>query len=757
MTEPSDERGPKGASAFLDTLSDQIKEDFEQNRRLLSFSQFLELCEAHPRRFARNAAQYMRDCFDHFGVEERTSPGGAFKHYKLFDCPFDDGRDRLIGQQQAQQAIYRVLTSFVQDGRIQRLVLFHGPNGSAKSSLIRCIMRALEAYSHTDEGALYRFNWVFPADKIARDSIGFGGASSDRPRPSNGETYAFLDDLDIDAKLTDELRDNPLFLLPVDFRRQLLDQALSGDHQEGDDRFVLSEYVVRGDLSHKSKQIYEALLASYQGDYKSVMRHVQVERFYISRRYRQGAVTIEPQLRVDAGLRQITADRSLQALPASLQNQTLFELVGALIEGNRGVIEYNDLLKRPQDFNRYLLSTSEKGTVALDNAIVHLDTLLVGSANETYLSAFKASPEYPSFNARLELIRMPYLCNHTVEQQIYEEQITSSELGKPIAPHSTYVAALWAVLTRLRRPRADRYPEAIGEAIAGLTPLEKADLYADGTVPERFNAEQTRAMRAHIRDMLDDGSDGEGYEGRIGASPREMKALLLRASQNPDYPHLSPLAIFGELRQLVREISVYKFLQIEADGAYRNPADFIDTVTERYLDLIDADVRSAMGLVDEERYVDFFERYVEHVTHWIKREKLYNKTTGRFEEPDEGLMQEVEGKIGGVGDADAFRNDLMTSIAAWSIDNQGQSVHYPTIFPRYMDAIRRSYFEARKEQVRRIKQNILAYLGEEGTSMNPAEIAQVELTLKNLQDKFGYTLKAAQEAVVFLFKRRYGS
>ena len=36
-------------------------------------------------------------------------------------------------------------------------------------------MRALEAYSNTDDGALYRFSWIFPRGKDGK-SIGFGAA-----------------------------------------------------------------------------------------------------------------------------------------------------------------------------------------------------------------------------------------------------------------------------------------------------------------------------------------------------------------------------------------------------------------------------------------------------------------------------------------------------------------------------------------------------------------------------------------------------
>ena len=44
--------------------------------------------------------------------------------------------------------------------------------------------------------------------------------------------------------------------------------------------------MVDGELCHKCRRIYNALLAAYNGDWLKVLRHVQVERFYLSRRYR---------------------------------------------------------------------------------------------------------------------------------------------------------------------------------------------------------------------------------------------------------------------------------------------------------------------------------------------------------------------------------------------------------------------------------------------------------------------------------------
>ena len=323
-----------------------------------------------------------------------------------------------MGQEEVQAAVYRLVSNFAREGRTNRLILLHGPNGSAKSTFVACMQRAMEHYSTLDEGALYKFNWIFPSQKLTKGGIGFGGGIE----PGGAqETYAYLDDELIESKISDEMRDHPLLLLP---RRQ----AARADRPSGWPRpigtgFGPADYLLRGDLSHRNRQIFEALLSSYHGDLAKVLRHVQVERFFVSRRYRQAAATVEPQLAVDAHSRQLTMDRSLASLPPALQSLTLYEYQGELVDGNRGVIDFADLLKRPLESYKYLLGTVEQGRVSLDVASLELDTVFIGSSNEGYLAAFKEIPEFQSFKGRMELVRVPYLLDYRVEQKIYEAQI----------------------------------------------------------------------------------------------------------------------------------------------------------------------------------------------------------------------------------------------------------------------------------------------------------------------------------------------
>lgn len=743
----------------LHALGSEIRDAYARNKRVMSFEEYFALFCAGPERQARSAAQYLRDVFDHFGTEEVRHPRGTITRWKLFDCPFDAGRDRLVGQEEVQARVYRTLSNFTREGRVNKLILLHGPNGSAKSTFVTCLARALEYYSTLEEGALYRFNWIFPGQKAAHGGIGFGGgggggATAGYDGSPHGDTYAYLTDEQIDAELSDELRDHPLLLIPSKRRREILAERLPGG---GD--FVASDYILYGELGHKNRQIYEALLGRYRGDYLKVLRHVQIERFYVQRRYREGVVTVEPQLHVDARVRQITMDRSVSALPAVLQSVSLHEYSGELVDSNRGLIEYSDLLKRPLEAYKYLLGTVEHSKVSLDNAILYLDLVFIGSSNESHLAVFKEIPEFQSFKGRLELIRVPYILDYGQEKLIYDEKMRPAATAKHVAPHATFIAALWAILTRMRKPLPEKYPKGLADLVAKLAPLEKAELYARGIAPDVLQADQARELQSNTDKIWGESDAYPNYEGRTGASPREIQTLLLNAAANPRYPCLSPLAIFDEMEELVKNVTVYEFLKQEPlPGGYHENRKFIYVVRERYLDLVDDEVRSSMGLVEEREYGRLFERYVTHVTHWIRKEKVRNPVTGRLDDPDEEMMGEVERTLGVAAKRDDFRHDIISRIGAWSIDHPNQKPIYSEIFPKHFALLRESYFDQRKKLVRKTNEDLLVLLTDGADRIGDREARQrAEQTLANLRDRFGYCERCAKEAASLLLRKRYAS
>ena len=743
-------------------LEASVREQFENNRRVLSFDEYFSLFQHAPQEHCRTAAQYLRDCLDFYGTREIEHMGRSTTRYRLFDCPWEDDdessvRYRVVGQEQAQAELYRMLTNFIQEGRVTRLILLHGPNGSAKSSFIRCLARGLEAYSAEPEGAIYAFNWVFPSSRLAKKRLGFGGEDD---TPKSLESYAHLEEDDVDARLPADLRDHPLLLLPKERRRELLE----GMRREGTlhEDFRIGDYIRDGDLSPRSKTIADTLLSAYHGDFQRLLQHIQVERFYFSLRYRRGVVTIEPQLHVDASLRQVTMDQQLQSLPPSLRSLSLYEPMGDLVDANRGMVEFNDLLKKPLDSYKYLLATCEKGTVALPNAILHLDALFLASSNERHLAAFKEYQDFPSFKGRMDLVKMPYLRNFRTERAIYEEQIARGGLSHQVAPHATYVVALWAVLTRLKQPLHADAPESLRDALKKMSPIEKAEFYAGTREPEGLTPEQTRDLRAHLPTLINECQADIDYEGAFGASPREMKEVMLNALQDESHPGLTPLGIFDELRKIVKLKSVYEWLKRPKQEGYHDHEAFIDIVFERWLDHVDNELRSAMGLVSAEQYDELFQKYILHVSYLQKGEKIYNSAASRAEEPDADLMERLEKIWQAPEDRERFRRDLIGRVGAYRVDYPGEELNYRRLFPALFRALESDYYSKQQSEMRKVGQYALALLTEEeegprasNMKLGQEQRAKAEEVLKRLEQDFNYPRIAIREALGSLIGQRY--
>jgi predicted Ser/Thr protein kinase len=641
-----------------------------------------------------------------------------------------------------------VLNSFVRVGRVNKLILLHGPNGSAKSSIVAALQRALEDYSRKAPGALYRFNWVFPSEKLVKGSIGFGEGKV--VGGQRVESYAHLEGDQVDARIACEMRDHPLFLIPRGERQRLLVDAC----KPGGD-FQLAAGVLEGELCHKCRQIYAALLQSYNGDVLKVLRHVQVERFYLSRRYMIGAVTVEPQMSVDADYRQVTHDRSHGALPGALQNLSLYEPYGPLVSGNRGVIEFSDLLKRPLDHYKYLLGTVETGVARMSHFLLHLDSVLIASSNEKHLSAFKEMGDFASFKGRIELLRVPYLRRVQEERRVYEHRLAET-VGKHVAPHATWVAAMWAVLTRLKKPVADRYKGDLRKLVDHLTPLEKARLYDKGEAPDRLSSQQAKELKKQLQTLWGESDAYPNYEGRSGASAREVKTVISNAAQNPGYRCLTPQSVLEELDALVKDKSVYEFLQQEVVDGYHDHEEFVRLAETLYLDILDDEVREAMGLVSERQYRELFERYVMHVLAWTRGERLRNKHSGESERPDEEMMAQTEAIVmSGSEDRREFRRALISAVGAHRLDHPDGEIDYSQIFPDLFRRLRDHFFDERKRTLRKNSERVLRYLGDDRSQLSTRDTAQVESMLGNMKSRYGYCDACAKDALVLLLGRRY--
>ncbi len=740
------------AQRLLSDLSSRVKTSFDDDRTILSFREWLEILLKDPARNLRSSSQYIRDVFDHFGTVERQLPRGPVSRYRLFDAPWSGGDGRVAGQESVQREIYRLVSNFVRDGRVTKLVLLHGPNGSAKSSMVRCLHEGMANYSRTNEGALYSYAWIFPSEKVVKGRLGFDSRDDDRPDAS--ESFAHLPSEQVDARLPCELRDHPIFLIPKAERQAMLEKLRSEGRLAED--FVLSRYIMEGDLSPRDRAIYDALLLAHDGDHAAVLKHIQVHRFFVSRIYGRAVATVEPQMHVDADAKQLTADRSIVNLPRALQSVPMYEILGPLVSANRGMLEYSDLLKRPLEAFKYLLTTSEEASASLPQFRIYLDEILIASTNEKQLEAFKQHPDWNSFKGRIELVRVPYLLRFSDEVEIYRSQITPVSIEKPLAPHVVEVAALWAVLSRLKAPNPEHFSGTLESIAKKLTPIEKLKLYDTGEVPSWVSASNARELKQGIRKILDEYRSVLSYEGQLGASAREIRTLILNAAHRPQYQCLTPLPIFDELDDFIRDPTLYEFLQQKPKNGFHEHGAFVKAVRTWWLDVLDEELRTSMGLVEEARLDDLFSKYILHVSHLMKKEKLFDKVTGHYVDPDKDLMKDVEATILAEGeDRVDFRKAIIGRIGAWSLDHAGETPDYRVLFQNYIHRMEEDYYNRQRKVIAKNLETTLTLLRGGRSRLSDEEQASADRTVKEMESRYGYDQRCTQECAAYLLKTRY--
>src|SRR5437763_15431961 len=240
--------------------------------------------------------------------------------------------------------------------------------------------------------------------------------------------------------------------------------------------------------------------------------------------------------------------------------------------------------------------------------------------------------DFASWKGRIGLVRVPYLRRVEEEERVYEFGLRES-VGKHVGPHATWVAAVWAVLTRLKKPVSDRYKGDLRKLADHLTPLEKARLYDEGRAPDRLSSPQARELKKQLQEFWRESDSYPNYEGRTGASARELKTAIGHAAQNPAYKCLTPQAVLEELEALTRDKSVYEFLQQEVVDGYHDHEEFVRVAEGEYLDVLDEAVREAMGLISAKQYRPIFERDVLHVRPGARGERLRNPHTSEMERP----------------------------------------------------------------------------------------------------------------------------
>ncbi|MFB9243453.1 serine protein kinase [Massilia antarctica] len=368
-------------ASFIESLGDFTRQH-RAGHWSGTFAQFMEqVLPRVPQQAARSSHQYIWDMIRATCTED----GGGHFRCRLFGedlFGIDEAIDRVVDYFKAAAAGSEV-------GR--RLLLLLGPPSGGKSTLVILLKRALEEYSHTDDGALYGIAGC-PVHESPLHLV------PHTMRASCRNTYG----IDISGEVCPHCR------------ARLEDQYAGDFMQMPVERFFVSESGRSGIGTYAPHDPTTADLADLVG----------------------------------------SVDLSKVAQYGDEGDPRAWSWSGAVYAASRGVLEMIEILKVKREFLYLLLTlTQEKNVKVSRFPLIYLDETILAHTNLAEFRKFLQESENEALLDRMVIIQVPYTLNYKEEARIYKKLISSAAPAfrdVHLDPHVLHAAAVFAILSRIQ-------------------------------------------------------------------------------------------------------------------------------------------------------------------------------------------------------------------------------------------------------------------------------------------------------------------
>jgi serine protein kinase len=490
----------------------------------------------------------------------------------------------------------------------KRILLLMGPVSGGKSTIVTMLKRGLERFTRTDEGALY----------------GIKGCP---------------------------MHEEPLHLIPPELRPDF------------EQEFGVK---IEGNLC-------PACRLRVQLDYGNRVEEVPVERVLFSEDDRVGIGTFSPSDPKSQDIADLTGSIDFSTISefGSESDPRAYRFDGELNKANRGLMEFQEMLKCDEKFLWHLLSLTQEGNFKAGRfALISADEMIVAHTNETEYKAFIANKKNEALQSRMIVMPIPYNLRVSDEVRIYEKLVRQSDLRDVhIAPHALRTAAIFSVLTRLKDSKKQ-----------GMDLVKKMRLY-DGETVEGFKEKDIEELRQEAPD-----------EGMTGIDPRYVINRISSALIRRDTACINALDV---LRALKDGLDQHPSITKEDRERLLN---FIAVARKEYDEMAKKEVQKAFVYSYEESAKTLFENYLDNVEAYCNWQKMKDPITGEEVDPDEKLMRSIEEQIGISENAKkAFREEILIRMSTYA--RRGRKFEYHS-HERLREAIEKKLFADLKDVVK---------------------------------------------------------
>lgn len=349
---------------------------------------YIPLVQDNPK-LAQLAHARVLDMIECSGVEyDNDDKNKQSPVYKFFATD-------LFGVEEPIRKVVRYLKAAASGSQVgRRILLLYGPTSSGKSQLVTLLKNGLEAWSRTEEGAIY--------------------ALSESP-----------------------MHENPLNAIPDGLRKKFRE-----------------DYGIKIDpMAKLSPYMQKVLDEKYGGNWLEL----PVERVFISEANRLGIGTFLPGDTKNQSITELvgSVDYSKLAEFGVESDPRAYKFDGELNVANRGMMEMIEMLKVDPKFLYVLLTLAQEKTIKTERfPLIYADEFIIAHTNETEYSKFIGDNKMEALHDRIIVVKFPYNLVLNEEEKIYQKLVNEADFGNVhIAPLTLRVASMFAILSRLEEPK----------------------------------------------------------------------------------------------------------------------------------------------------------------------------------------------------------------------------------------------------------------------------------------------------------------
>ncbi|MFB6363204.1 PrkA family serine protein kinase [Paenibacillus elgii] len=531
----------------------------------------------------------------------------------------------------------------------KRILLLMGPVSGGKSTIVTMLKRGLEQFSRTDQGAVYAIKGC-------------------------------------------PMHEEALHLIPHELRSEV--ERELGVRIEGN--------------------LCPSCQIRLRDEYEGRIEDVLVERVLLSEDNRVGIGTFSPSDPKSQDIADLTGSIDFSTITeyGSESDPRAYRFDGELNKANRGLMEFQEMLKCDEKFLWNLLSLTQEGNFKAGRfALISADELIIAHTNESEYKSFIANKKNEALQSRMIVMPIPYNLKVSDEEKIYAKLIKQSDMKHVhIAPHSLRAAAIFSILTRLKESKKQ-----------GMDLVKKMRMY-DGEEVEGYKEADLKEMQSEYLE-----------EGMSGIDPRYVINRISSALIRQGLEFINALDV---LRALKDGLDQHPSITKEERERYLN---FISIARKEYDELAKKEVQKAFVYSFDESAKTLFNNYLDNIEAYCNWTKIKDPLTGEEMDPDERLMRSIEEQIGISENAKkAFREEILIRMSSYS--RKGKRFDYSS-HERLREAIEKKLFADLKDIVK---------ITTSTKTPDENQLKRINEVIKRLVEEHGYTTASANELLRYV-------